>query len=194
VYARGDKTNPVVELKATGVSYGPIGSSVFNLKPPTGYHVVQVSTPAGTAGEHAAAKKGHGAKRTGIAGVNGVASRVPFKLAAPAKLVGLARQSASLLEMGGQPAALVTYGQGFGGIVVLEQAATASSTQKLNLSSGSGDHAHGIALPKVSIHGATAQELDTALGTVVRFTRGGVTFTVLGAVPPHAADAAARAL
>jgi hypothetical protein len=28
----------------------------------------------------------------------------------------------------------------------------------------------------------------------VRFTRGGVTFTVLGSVPAYAADAAARAL
>ena len=45
----------------------------------------------------------------------------------------------------------------------------------------------------MSIDGATGQELDTALGTVVRFSRGGVTFTVLGSVPAVAADAA-RAL
>ena len=46
----------------------------------------------------------------------------------------------------------------------------------------------------MSINGATGQELDTALGTMVRFTRGGVTYTVLGSVPSAAADAAARAL
>jgi hypothetical protein len=46
----------------------------------------------------------------------------------------------------------------------------------------------------VSINGSTAQELDTAIGTVLRFTRGGVAYTVLGSVPPIAAEAAARAL
>ncbi len=38
----------------------------------------------------------------------------------------------------------------------------------------------GLNLPTVSINGATGQELDTALGTVLRFTRGGVAYTVLG--------------
>ena len=52
----------------------------------------------------------------------------------------------------------------------------------------------GLDLPKVSINGATGEELDTALGTVVRFSRGGVDYTVLGSVPPAAAEAAARGL
>jgi len=42
--------------------------------------------------------------------------------------------------------------------------------------------------------GADGQELATALGTMVRFTRGGVQYTVIGSVPPNAAEAAARAL
>ena len=37
-------------------------------------------------------------------------------------------------------------------------------------------------------------ELATALGTVLRFDRGGVRYTVIGSVPPAAAEAAARAL
>ena len=49
-------------------------------------------------------------------------------------------------------------------------------------------------LPTVTINGTTAQELDTALGTVVRFTRSGVTYTVLGSVKPSVADSAARGL
>jgi hypothetical protein len=55
-------------------------------------------------------------------------------------------------------------------------------------------HDRGFSLPTVSINGATGQELDTALGTMVRFTRRGVAYTVVGSVPPAAADAAARAL
>jgi hypothetical protein len=46
----------------------------------------------------------------------------------------------------------------------------------------------------VSIHGATGTELPTAIGTVLRFTRKGVTYTVLGSVPPAAAELAAKAL
>jgi len=38
---------------------------------------------------------------------------------------------------------------------------------------------------------STAQELDTALGSVVRFTRSGVTYTVIGSVTPSVADTAA---
>jgi hypothetical protein len=49
-------------------------------------------------------------------------------------------------------------------------------------------------LPTVSIGGSTGQELATALGTVIRFTRGHVSYTVLGSVTPAAAEAAARAL
>ena len=37
-------------------------------------------------------------------------------------------------------------------------------------------------------------ELATALGTMVRFERSGVQYTVIGSVPPSAAEAAARAL
>jgi hypothetical protein len=46
----------------------------------------------------------------------------------------------------------------------------------------------------VSINGVTGQELPTALGTMVRFTRGGVDYTVLGAQPASTVIAAARAL
>ena len=54
---------------------------------------------------------------------------------------------------------------------------------------------HGVlSLPSVSINGATGTELATPLGTVVRFTRGGVAYTVLGSVAPYAAETAARAL
>ena len=40
----------------------------------------------------------------------------------------------------------------------------------------------------------SGQELATALGTVVRFTSGSVSYTVLGSVPPIAAESAARQL
>ena len=50
-----------------------------------------------------------------------------------------------------------------------------------------------MSLPKISINGVSGQELDTALGTVVRFDRAGVGYVVAGSVPPTAAEAAALA-
>ncbi len=52
----------------------------------------------------------------------------------------------------------------------------------------------GLSLPTVSINGHSGQELATALGTVVRVSSGPVGYTVLGSVPPTAAEAAARQL
>ena len=97
----------------------------------------------------------------------------------------------TLLDSSGHPAALITYGQNLGGIAVIEQAADAGSKPTPSTRSG---ESTGLALPTVKIGGVTGQELDTQLGTIVRFTRGGVTYTVIGSVMPYAADAAARAL
>lgn len=198
VYARGDGT-PVLELAATGITYGPVSSSVFSISPPAGAKVVKVATPStGAAGgdgkRHGRHGHGAGGKGAGVTGVSAVQRHLRFKLAAPGALAGKPRQSVRLLDMGGRSAALVTYGQGLGGILVIEQQATAATARQLSLSQGSGEHARGITLPTRSIDGITAQELDTALGTAVRFTRAGVTYTLLGSVAPSVADAAARAL
>lgn len=190
VYARGDST-PVLELAATGVSYGRIAADVFKLAPPRGTHTVEVASPASDSSEQTTGKK---QKQTEITGVAAVARRLTFTLAAPAALDGRSRQSVSLLSSPHGNGALLAYGQGLGGIVVIEEPATANSSQKINLSTGSGDGARGITLPTVTINGASGQELDTALGTILRFSSGGVTYTVMGSVRPRVARAAARAL
>ena len=43
VYAQND-SSPVIELKATDVSYGPQPASVFKVAPPAGAKVVRVDT------------------------------------------------------------------------------------------------------------------------------------------------------
>jgi outer membrane lipoprotein-sorting protein len=192
IYARGS-SSPVLELKVTNISYGQVPASDFKASPPAGAKVVNVTVPAGAAknakvradAAHRAAKRS-----AAVTGAAAVAKHLHFKLVAPLKLVGLPQQTVQLLDWGGSPAALVTYGQNLGGIAVIEQTAGSSKTAS---ASAQGDH-HGLNLPTVSINGVTGQELDTALGTMVRFTRAGVAYTVLGSVPPAAADAAARGL
>jgi outer membrane lipoprotein-sorting protein len=188
IYARGDST-PVLELSATDISYGAVPASDFAVSPPSGAKIVKVSTSAAHAGPEARRAHGRDA-HADVSGPAAVSRHLPFSLLAPKTLVGLPRRSVTLLDWAGHPAALVTYGQNLGGVAVVEQ--SASSAGKL-ASSSSGEH-QGLSLPTVSIDGTTGQELATALGTVVRFTRGKVTYTVLGSVPPAAAEAAARAL
>jgi outer membrane lipoprotein-sorting protein len=185
VYAHGS-SKPALEVAASNISYGAVDQSVFAITPPAGYHVVSVATPTRSSAPEGRKHR----RRAEVVGVNAVARKLSFKLAAPATLAGKQRQSVSLMGHG----ALITYGQGLGGIAVIEQPATASSARQLQLSQGNGDHQDGISLPTFSVDGTTAQELDTALGTFVRFSSGGVTYTVIGSVPSGTARAAARGL
>jgi hypothetical protein len=183
IYARGN-TTPVVELKATSISYGSIPTSDLNISPPAGAKVVKIAS--GGAATHAAGAHAH---RSSVTGAQAVAAAVPFTLVAPAKLVGLPRQRVTLLKMGSQRAAMVGYGENLGGMVVIERRADAPASSK-----GSSGELGGLSLPSVSINGAQGQELSTPLGTVLTFTRDGVSYTVLGSVPATAAELAARAL
>jgi outer membrane lipoprotein-sorting protein len=189
VFAR-NQSSPVLELKATDISYGNVPASDFNVSPPNGAKVVKVATPASHADRMHRAKGAKSARHAEASGVTAVAAKLPFRLAAPKSLDGLTRRSVTLLDWGGTPAALVSYGQNLGGVAVIEQVAKPGQTPQAN----QGGDQRGLSLPKVSINGATGQELDTALGTMIRFTRGGVAYTVIGSVPASAAELAARAL
>jgi outer membrane lipoprotein-sorting protein len=185
VYA-SNSSSPVLELQASNISYGPVAASDFAVNPPAGAKVVTLSTPSGAAADK------HGGHGKPVRGLTAVASSVPFKLAAPDTIAGLPRQTVAKLDWGGTPAAVVTYGQGVGGIAVIQRAAgSSSSSSSSSGSSGSSTGQSGLSLPSVSINGNTAHELATALGTVLMFDHAGVSYTVIGSVPPTAAELAA---
>ncbi len=199
IYAQG-QSSPVLQLKVTDISYGTVSNSVFSIQPPSGDKVVRIA-PASGQTNPTAPLAGKALRHEAHAEVNGVAAvarRVPFALVAPSSLDGLARRSATLLDWGGTPAALVTYGQNLGGVAVIEQAANPGGANPGGANAGGGSQGAGgqggLSLPTVSIDGASAQELATPLGTVLRFTRNGVAYTVIGSVPPTAAELAAKAL
>jgi hypothetical protein len=104
--------------------------------------------------------------------------------AAPAQLGGLPLQSCREASRSDElPGRLLIYGSSFGSAVVLEQP-------------GGGDPGGGLwgLLPSVSVSGADGRELVTPLGAVVRFARGGITYTVLGSLPRQVIEAVARGL
>jgi outer membrane lipoprotein-sorting protein len=187
VYAQGSST-PVLELKADHIGYGKVPASAFAVSPPADAKVVNVDVPQ-SAGKHE-----RPGKAPSVTGVGAVSKAVPFTLAAPATLVGLPRHEVRLVDWKGKKAAVVTYGQNLGGIVVIEQPAEPAAAAQPAAPKGDHHHGQSLTLPKVSINGATGEELDTALATMIRFERGGVAYTVLGSVPPAAAQAAARGL
>jgi hypothetical protein len=103
---------------------------------------------------------------------------------APAQLGGLPLQSCREASRADElPGRLLVYGHSFGSVVVLEQP-------------GGGDPGGGLwgLLPSVSVSGADGRELVTPLGTLIRFARGGITYTVVGSLPRPVVEAVARGL
>src|SRR5215207_7679353 len=166
IYAQG-QDEPVLELEASYVSYGEIDGSTFDVEPPKGTRVVDID-PVTVDGR---------GRATRVRGVEAVQRRLPFELSAPAELAGLPRTEVRLDNGGGSPGALSVYGEGMGAIVVLQHEAGPPDA-------GDGE----LELPEVNIDGATGTEIATPLGTLVRFQRDGIAYTVLGSVPPVAAE------
>jgi hypothetical protein len=164
-----------------------VSPSVFNVRPPASAKVTNLDPPARRLAEH-----GHGA--TPVIGLAAVQRRSSFRVTAPPKLAGLPRDETRLISSGHRAGALITYGRGLGGIAVIEVPAETKGASSAGSSSRGNGEQPGLQLPTVSINGSTGQELDTALGTVLRFQRRGVQDVVVGSVPPAAAEAAARGL
>lgn len=185
VYAKGD-SSPVIELKVTDISYGPVSSSVFDVAPPAGAKVMDLTKSSVAGEQNGGDQQGGKAERPPVTGLDQVQKSVSFKLAAPDSLAGRSRNEVRLIHSGDQPAALVTYGVGLDGIVVLEQPADTEQAS-------SGDQSQ-VSLPAVSINGVQGEELQTPLGTLIRFQRGGVAYSLIGSMSSATAQAAAQGL
>ena len=171
VYAQGS-SSPVVELAVTDISYGAVASSDVDISPPAGAKVVDLGSGS---------QSSQGGGTPPVTGLDAVQAAAGFPVVAPDSLVGLPRQDVRLV---GGDTAIALYGQGLGGIVLVERKADASGSQSGALSG----------LPTVSLDGLTAHELATQLGTVLTWQSGGTSFVLAGSQPAAAAEAAARAV
>jgi hypothetical protein len=175
--------SPVLDLSATSVSYGPVDPSVF--APPIAAKTENIDLSS-HAGDHAA---------NGASSAAGAPAGLSFTPSEPATLDGQTLTSKRIVHVDGHAAELLFYGHGLGGIAVLERAtpAATSATSPGSSGGGQGDQS-GQSLPTVSVNGVTATEIPTALGTLVQFSRGGVSYTVVGSVPTADAVRAADGL
>ena len=105
----------MLELKATHISYGPVPTSVFDISPPPGAQVTDLSAPSrGGTGDGEAQP---------VTGLQAVQQQTSFTVAAPDALAGRSRNEVRLIQSGKDAGALVTYGQGLSGIAVIERTA-----------------------------------------------------------------------
>jgi outer membrane lipoprotein-sorting protein len=170
VNAQG-QSSPVLALTVTDISYGPVSADDLSVSPPAGAKTVDL----GSGNE---SKPGTSEKVSGLAAVQ---AALPFTVSAPDSLVGLPRKSVQLIG-GSDTGALVLYGQGLGGVAVVEREASSGLGRQLSQ------------LPQVAIGSTTGHELSTALGTIIVLDKGGVSYIVVGSMPAAAAETAARSL
>ncbi len=194
VYAQG-QTDPVLELAATDVSYDAVSESDVNVSPPKDAKVNDLTPkdgPGAGAGTHGPGGERAHAKPGAAQSLASVQRALGYDIAAPDTLAGLPRKAVRLVTLDGEDAALTIYGKGFGAIAVLQHKTAGADKSATPKGRHGGDRA--LSLPEINIDGATGNELATALGTVVTFERGGMSYVVAGSVPPVAAENAARGL
>lgn len=176
LYPHGSST-AAMSITVTHIHYGPVASSALSVNPPAGTKIVRVHMPSRKA-QPANARHAHLAPASGVAAVS---RAVGFSVAAPSALAGLPQSKVRSVELGSHRAALVTYGRGLGTVFLLEQRGTA---KKSSLSS----------LPSASIGAIRGRELETTLGTLVQWSRGGVTYTIVGSQSAGKIMSAAQSL
>ena len=174
VYPRGSST-PAFAITVTSIHYGRVPTRALTVRPARGTKIVHVQLPSR---QDATSSSSANQSATGVAAVQ---RAVNFRLAAPAVLAGMPRTQVRSVNLHG-PAALATYGRGLGTVFVLEQRVAPNEQSPL------------ASLPAASVNGAPGHELQTTLGTLLQFTRGGVTYTVVGSQTAGKIMAAAQAI
>ena len=170
IYAQGS-SSPVLELAMNDVSYGRVSAADVDIAPPDNAKVVDLTTGS---------QSDTGSTTPPVTGLDAVQAAAGFPVVAPDSLVGLPRRDVRLV---GGDTVLVFYGEGLGGIALVEHKADTS---------GAGNQLS--ALPTVSLDGLTAHELSTQLGTVLEWQANGTRLVLAASMPTSAAEAAARAV
>jgi outer membrane lipoprotein-sorting protein len=171
IYAQGS-TSPVLELTVTNISYGAVASGDVDVAPPADAKVVDLGSGS---------QVDTGSSTPPVTGLAAVQAAAPFTVVAPDSLVGLPLQDVRLV---GGDTVIALYGQGLGGIALVERKADTASSSNSTLAN----------LPTVSLDGLTAHELATQLGVVLEWQANGTSFVLAGSLPAAAAETAARAV
>ncbi len=174
IFPRGSST-AAISITVTHIRFGTVPASALSMTTPAGTKIVHVHLPSR---HERSAQQAHVAPAVGAAAAS---KAVGFTVAAPKTLAGLPQHEVRVVGLGSHRAALVTYGRGLGTVFLLEQRKSGAETA---LSS----------LPSAAVNGIRAHELDTTLGSVIQWSRGGVTYTIAGSQSADLLMSAAQSL
>jgi outer membrane lipoprotein-sorting protein len=177
IFAQGGSA-PVLELKVSEISFGAPAASDVEVSPPAGAKVVDLGSLGSGSG------KSDQSGSLQVSGLAAVQAAAGFPVVAPDTLVGLPRRDVRLAQ--GANAVIVLYGQGLGGIILVEHPAAGSRNAQGESVLSS--------LPTVALDGVSAHELSTQLGTALEWERAGTDYLLAGSLPASAAESAAREL
>jgi hypothetical protein len=174
IFPRGS-SQAAISISVTHIRFGSVAASALSATPPAGTKIVHVHMPSR---HDRTGQKPHPLTAVGQAAAS---KAVGFAVVAPATLAGLPQHQVRAIGIGSHHAALVTYGRGLGTLFVLEQRKTGKDTPL-------------SALPSVRVNGIRAHELDTTLGSVIQWSRGGITYTIAGSQSAERIMSAAKSL
>jgi len=192
VLAKG-QAEPVINLRATSVEFGPVASAVFDMAAPANAESVDLASAKSSLATKKKSNKGMAEKRAyrkPVTGLNAVQSKVAFKISAPDTLAGKARSQVTLVGKGKDAGAVVTYGEGMSTVAVLEML-EAAKPRSANPKSADEDV---FALPTSKVGGVEGTKISTPLGGFVTFIRDGVRYTVVGSVTDRTITQAANGI
>jgi outer membrane lipoprotein-sorting protein len=174
IFPRGS-SQAAISISVTHIRFGSVQASALSATPPAGTKIVHVHMPSR---HERTGQKPHATTAVGHAAAS---KAVGFSVAAPATLAGLPQHQVRAVGIGSHHAAVVTYGRGLGTVFLVEQRKTGKESPL-------------SALPAVTVNGIRAHELDTTLGSVIQWSRGGVTYTIAGSQSAERIMSAAKSL
>ena len=192
VLAKG-QAEPVIDLRATSVDFGPVASAVFDMAAPANAESIDLASAKSSLAAKQKSKKGMAEKRAyrkPVTGLNAVQAKVAFKISAPDTLAGKARSQVTLVGSGKDAGAVVTYGEGMSTVAVLEMPEAAKP--QAGVSKPADERA--FALPTSKVGGVEGTKVATPLGALATFVRDGVRYTVAGSVTDRTITQAANGI
>jgi outer membrane lipoprotein-sorting protein len=176
---------PVARYEAQDFEVGPVPDRRFEFETPPGATVERIEPPDGERVDEGR----EGGEPQAMESVEEAGELAGFPVEGLAEAPG-GRQLEEIRAASG--GAVLTYGSGWGTVVLAEKAGGEVPEPQREAGEGRGD---GLQVPKVDLGGGVeAREVATPVGTVFSWSSGGVSYTLAGSVPAAELEAAARTL
>lgn len=183
LYAEG-RPEPVFSWRVSDLDVGPVPAERFDFQVPPGAEVTPFEAGKD---ERPEPETRAGAEPTEVKTVAEAQRLVDFDIEELANPPG--RRELTGVYLKGSDGVVLTYGSGWGAVVLVEAPQESDAPQPGSAEGGD------LMLPKVDLgDGIEATELSTPVGTGLRWNAGGVSYALAGSVPASELERAAREL